>query len=521
MPPESNLELLLEVGRLLSSKLELSELLTTVMELSSRVVGAESASLLLLDGATQELYFDVALGLGEETSKVRLKLGQGIAGSVAQEGKPLIIPEVRKDSRWSPSMDEQSGFVTRSILAAPMILKGRVMGVIEAINHIEGPFTSHDLKTFEAFASQAAVAIENARLFSFLKEEKRKLHAVFSQMGDGAVLTDSEGLTLLINEAARDYLDPQTHSFRSLQEGFKHMEVSPPIAQILMSRDRVIPFELTRDKPKKLILAGNAIRLQSTGNSKESPLEGWLWIFRDVTAEKQEEKLTRSFLSLISHKLKTPLASITGYSQMLLEDKGHKGAEINALALDIIHKQGHKLADLVEKLLDFVTLEELNPDTLQKSHFDLGQVTQETVASMKPWLEEHSTTVAFGMESKSCAVSGDPHLIQGVLHNLIENAVKFNPKPQKAVSLLLQKNGAVATLSVADNGPGIPPEEQKKIFQRFYQVEASFTGQVEGWGLGLPFCKKVLETHKGNLQIKSQLNQGTTFTLTLPLVGEG
>ena len=107
------LELLLEVGQLLSSKLEVGELLTTVLGLSTRVVGAESASLLLVDEKTQELYFDVALGLGAEAAKVRLKAGQGIAGAVAANRKAEIINDVRADPRWSPAMDEQSGFITR------------------------------------------------------------------------------------------------------------------------------------------------------------------------------------------------------------------------------------------------------------------------------------------------------------------------------------------------------------------------------------------------------------------------
>src|ERR1700728_1135005 len=120
------LELLLEAARLLSSKLELSELLTTVLELASRVVDAETASLLLLDEATQEVYFDVALGLGDDLSKVRLPLGQGIAGTAARTRAPEIITDVRSDPRCSAKMDEQTGFVTRSVLAVPILLKGRL-----------------------------------------------------------------------------------------------------------------------------------------------------------------------------------------------------------------------------------------------------------------------------------------------------------------------------------------------------------------------------------------------------------
>ena len=134
------LELLLEMGRLLSSKLELADLLATVLRLASRVVDAETASLLLLDEKTQELYFDVALDLGEDAAKVRLKPGQGIAGTIAQTRKPEIINEAAKDPRWSPQMDEKSGFTTRSILAVPLLLKGRLLGVVEALNKQGGAF---------------------------------------------------------------------------------------------------------------------------------------------------------------------------------------------------------------------------------------------------------------------------------------------------------------------------------------------------------------------------------------------
>src|SRR5438105_2402747 len=163
-----SLEPLLEVGRLLSSELDLAKLLKTVLEMAARVVGAETASLLLLDEKTGELYFHTALDLGDKVAGVRLKLGQGIAGSVAKDRKPAIINDAKADPRWSPAMDKSTGFSTRSILAVPLIFQGRLIGVVEAINKREGAFNADDIGTFEAFASQAAVAIENARLFSSL-----------------------------------------------------------------------------------------------------------------------------------------------------------------------------------------------------------------------------------------------------------------------------------------------------------------------------------------------------------------
>src|SRR4051812_22887362 len=126
-----SLEPLLEVGRLLSSELDLAKLLKTVLTLAARVTESESASLLLFDEAAQELYFHTALDLGDKASAVRLKLGEGVAGAVAQSRKSDIINDVRKDARWSASTDKATGFTTRSIMAVPLVFMGRTIGVVE------------------------------------------------------------------------------------------------------------------------------------------------------------------------------------------------------------------------------------------------------------------------------------------------------------------------------------------------------------------------------------------------------
>ena len=503
---QDNLELLLEVSRLLSSKLDLSDLLTTVMQLSARVVGAEQASLLLVDRATNELYFDVALGLDPAIAKIRLKMGQGIAGWVAQNARPLIINDARSDPRWSPKMDEQSGFVTRSILAAPMLLKDEVVGVVEAINHVEGPFTVQDLRNFEAFASQSAVAIENARLFSSVKAEKQNMEAIFTQMREAAILTDASAKVVVANEMARRMLSAAPQ--RLLGDGLEGLELKPPLEEILKGGE-VVAVEVSRERPKPLVLAGSAIRLAS---EKGADGRGWIWLFRDVTEERRAEGLKRDFLSLISHKLKTPLASITGYSQILLQDDGVKKLpDFPRKALGSIQTQGQKLSELVEKLLSFVTLENMDAGRLQRRTFPLQDAAKLALEALKDRLAGAEVKV----EGAAQAL-GDPDLVKEVFKNLVDNAVKFNTGASKRISIWLRENPVLVEAAVADNGPGIPPEDIEKIFQMFHQVETSFTGQVEGWGLGLPFSQRVLERLGGTLSIDSTLGQGTTVTFTLP-----
>lgn len=519
-PHSQAIELLIEVGQLLSSKLEVGELLTTVLNLSSRVVDAESASLLLLDEKTQELYFDVALGLGEAASSLRLKLGQGIAGTVAKERKAEIINDVRKDPRWSPVADKQSGFVTRSILAVPMIIKGRLIGVIEAINKKTGDFDAEDLRTLEAFTSQASVAIENARLFSSLREERFKLQTIFAQMGEGAVLCDKDGRILLANAAAERYMPASGAQADSILVALKGMKMAPRLEDIFASPAPSQYFEAEREGPKRLILAGRATRVDLgagrgeavAGGGKPAAEPGWLCVFRDVTEERTKESLKRTFLSLISHKLKTPLATIIGYSDILLTDDS-LSAELPRKAVKAISAQGQKLSSLVEKLLKYVTLEDTDARPEPKP-CSVDQAVAGAVKIMHEWLAEQKAAVVF--EPKGLMIMADETQLCDVLKNLIENAVKFDVKPEKRVVVKSQAENGRIKVIVEDTGAGIPPEDQDRIYSRFHQIEVSFTGQVDGWGLGLPFVKKVVELYGGQIKLESKLGVGTTVTLAFP-----
>ena len=508
------LELLLEVGRLLSSKLELPELLTTVLELASRVVDAETASLLLLDERSGELYFDVALGLGDEMSKVRLKLGQGIAGSVAQSRKSETINAVRSDPRWSPKMDEQTGFVTRSILCVPILLKGRLVGVVEAINKRGGPFELDDVEAFEAFASQAGVAIDNARLFTSLRDEKFKLATVFSEMRDGAVLTDTSGRVVLANDAARRLLGEELFDLgverSDFAAAFEDMTVSPPLPTLLALDGYSIDFTATRPEPTLLIVRGKVTKAPLSDG------DGRLFVFSDDTEASRQERLKRSFLSLISHKLKTPLASVIGFSDFLLSEMDEKSDLMTRKALQTINQQGLKVGELVDKLIRYTTLE--SPDAaISPVDVAVDAAVAEALKALHDKIEAKKVRVEFA--PTGLVLTADREMFVEVVKNLVENAFKFDPKPEPVIAVRVKAEDDWAALSVTDLGPGIPPEAQQAVFSRFHQVEKDFTGQQDGMGLGLPFVKKVAELHGGTATLHSKLGAGTTVTVTWPRRG--
>ena len=161
---------LMELSAILNSTLQQKEVLQRAMEAATRLTGTEVGSLLLLDEETQELVFEVALGeKGERVREIRLKLGEGIAGWVAQTGEPLLVSDVRQDPRHYHRADELSHFVTRNMLCVPVRVKDRVIGVLQAVNKLEGSFSKENLDLFAALANQVAIAIENARLYEEMK----------------------------------------------------------------------------------------------------------------------------------------------------------------------------------------------------------------------------------------------------------------------------------------------------------------------------------------------------------------
>ena len=168
---------LYNVSMIINSSLDLNEVLSRIMNSVTEVVEAEAGSILLIDEETGKLFFEVATGeKGKEVKKFELEMGQGIAGWVAQTGEALLVPDATKDSRHHHEVSEKINFVTKSILCVPLKLNGNVIGVAEVVNKIDKPsFTEGDIPILNAFANQAAIAIDNARLYGRVREENLSL----------------------------------------------------------------------------------------------------------------------------------------------------------------------------------------------------------------------------------------------------------------------------------------------------------------------------------------------------------
>jgi signal transduction histidine kinase len=243
---------------------------------------------------------------------------------------------------------------------------------------------------------------------------------------------------------------------------------------------------------------------------------GYLVVFSNVTEERREAQLKKNFLALVSHKLKTPLVAIRGFTPMLLE-KPEELTSFQKTAIETIDRNSQQLASLVEKLMWFAALEGETMELTRKP-YSIASLFDMALSDLAPYLRTTQAEITRDdIVNQLPSINVDKIWMKEVLRNLMENAVKFNARTPRKVRLSGQVKGATVEISVQDNGAGIPSEERGKIFNKFYQIEGSFTGQVQGMGLGLALVKRVVEEHGGQVRVESEFGKGSTFILSFPL----
>ncbi len=245
--------------------------------------------------------------------------------------------------------------------------------------------------------------------------------------------------------------------------------------------------------------------------------------------EPKEQTSSGKILSLVSHKLKTPLSIINGYSEAILSQAGkERFSPFTAKALEEINKQGLKMAELVDKLLTYNKISRMKPLDLKKADVNLKTLAKECAAAAIA-KDDDSVTVSPAEPSakrgtyieidcaESLSVRADRDILKAMLEEMLDNAIKFNNKMEKIIKVQCANHGDSVSVSVRDYGAGIRPQDVKQIFESFYQVDDYFTGQINGWGLGLPMVKNGAELHGGSVNVVSDRGLGSIFTVTLPI----
>jgi signal transduction histidine kinase len=496
------LQLLGDIGRDLTSTLELEVALENAMQNAQRLLGVEACVFFLLDEPGEKLILKASGGTTLRIRDVAIRLEEGIAGWVARNKQPLIANDVRANPLYHSSIDGQTGLLTSSVLCVPLETRGEILGVIEAINHPRGAFLEGDQQMLTSVASCAAVAIENANLFQRVAEERRRLEATLVETADAVVLTDPSGKIILVNKAA-------AQSFRinaDMAAGRMADEIffGHPLGNLLVGQEVSLPTTLEVTTPTERMLYASVSEVTDVGR---------VAVMQDITALKQIDRMRSQLLGTAAHDLKNPLNAIRLGADLLndapLSDQQRK-------ALNMMQRATDSMTNLITGLLETIRVE--SNANLSFEPCQVNDLIRRAIEDLRPLAEARDHTIAYEPPHEAVLIVGDPSRLNSVMANLLSNAIKFT-EPGGTIKLWIDWDEDRVNLHVADNGPGIPEDELPRVFEHLFRGRVTVrdpNNPIEGTGLGLALAKTVVEQHGGKIWVTSKAGEGATFHVSLP-----
>jgi len=544
------LSLLLQAGEALSSTLDLDSRLDIITARMTTAASASGCLLSLLD--EDEEHITVRSGFDSAS--------QGRTPHVGVRRALAVLPNVRRLLTGEAAVIEYTpgaavaaeekaiidGLGARSALLLPLISRGKSIGVA-VLYESRAPrrFSPEEIGLYKALAHQAAVAIENARLHASVVESKNELEAIIQNSADGVFALDRQRRLVSFNpalenltgwQAAEVLGTPCSLVFRARDLGHQSLcEQNCLCLRAFSSQQPLTTEVLITTKDGRELNAGISLGpiLDQAGR-----VIGAVGVVRDITRQKEVERLQTELVSTTSHELRTPLTLIKGYLGTLLRPDLRLPPETQRRFLRQIDEAANRLTGLVDDLLSVSRLESGQME-LRLQPVDLAALISRVVSTFQVQGDVHRLSLSLGPLPDHLMVRADAEQIERILLNLLNNAVKFSPQgghiqvngcgvrmengqvleavpapcPLPALNL---DDGAWALVSVQDEGIGIPPEHQERIFEKFYQVDSGLTRRAKGTGLGLYICKGIIEAHGGKIWVQSAPGQGSTFIFDLP-----
>ena len=388
---------------------------------------------------------------------------------------------------------------------------GRRVREIEAVARRQAAETPSGTKDYgsDELATVARVLDstiqELSRRIGELSRDRARSEAILSGMVEGVLVVSADGRLQLVNRAAQDMLRVnQTTIGRPYVEVIRHPDISAQLATALRGEDvDTSELSFTRDPGRTFVARAAPVAAVGGG--------GAVLVLHDVTDLRRADQIRRDFVANVSHELRTPLTAIRGYLEALRDDPAD--TETATRFIDIIWRQTTKMERLVSDLLRLARLD-ARQEVLERASCDVRQIFQAVTTDLTPSIEAKQQRVVVDVPDEASRVSADPSKLHDVLRNLVENAVNYSPDGAEIRLAAARVDGAAA-ISVTDSGPGLPPGDLTRVFERFYRVDKSRSRP--GTGLGLAIVKHLVELHGGTVVAANRPEGGAVFTVTLPV----
>ena len=507
---------LIKITQILTQELELEPLLWQVIQMAVDLVGGESGFVALYN-ETDGWQIRTQLNLSEPEMKYIETYLYGM-GSDSETSELLSINMLIKRMRSLNLPDIADG------IGIPLISRDKLMGAIVVFRGYRVNFTPYEKGILKSFTDQAAIAVNNAILYSENLEEKKRLDAIIKSVADGLIVMNISHKVILVNPALQKMIrlgdrnvQKMYHDdlvrFRSIEEGIPLEDAEVGGWPLSPDSKHTVAGDIYLYGSEKTIPVNITYTPVMTSDNKR--LQNIIALVRDVTKYKEADELKNTFISTISHELKTPVSIIKGYASTLNLDDADWDDEIFKESLTVIEEEADHLTMMINDLLD---ASRLNSGSLKLYKTDV--YLPDTCMGVKKHMLNQCGDRNIVLEFPDIfpIISADEERIRQVLINLISNALKYAKDGDITISGNFDDH--YVYISVEDEGPGIAVEDMVHIFDRFYRSKKT-SNSVKGTGLGLFLSKAIIEAHDGKIRVDNKTEgHGAVFTFSLPVIGE-
>jgi signal transduction histidine kinase len=517
-------EYLLAISRALTAELELHDLLRLILQAAVDLVAGDAGMVALAEPGRDSFRVAAVYGIPAEQVDHFAPLMQDMPYQEGTEGEAL--PEL---TRRLHQVAKKIDLALTRVFRLPMISGDEVIGLIYVFQAGTFHHLVQDAPTLlRSFAEQAAIAVKNARLYEQINKEKQRVDAILEQSADGVMILDSGLHITVFNQA----LSRMTGWSATEAIGRHHDDV---IRWDALKTDTDLNQALANGWPlpgaAHLYVEGTLQRQESGIHRSERPsvnlgityapmlsdlgqMTDIIANVRDLTRYREEQALQKTFISVISHELKTPVSIIKGYAGTLLRQDANWSPEILIESLHVIEEEADNLTALIDNLLEVSRLQAGIFSLEISEEVRLPKLAASTARRFETQTDRHTFSLDFDPDFP--IIYGDERRLTQVLNNLVSNAIKYSPEGGR-IEIWGEVHSEHVTISVRDEGIGIPAHQQNRIFQKFSRLDNALSRKTEGTGLGLYLSKAIIEAHNGRIWFTAnQDGPGTTFTFSLP-----